>query len=291
MNMKRPYVIFYSLLIYAMAEVIWWGLLLVRSQPDRKGMIMGEGAVFLFIFIVGGYSLHKAIKKEKKLQKQQKNFLLSVTHELKSPLASIKLYLQTILKRELDKEKQKSFLTKSLVDIERLHDLVENMLLASKIDGHSYSFPKEKFNLSELVEDIVSRLQVNKCDLNQQTVSADIDRDIEIEGDRFSLSAMVNNLIENAIKYSGPCEVVKVKLFRKNNAVHLMVADHGIGIPDVEKHKIFDMFYRVGNEDTRNTKGTGLGLYIVKQVAEKHLANIFIRDNRPTGTIFEVVFA
>lgn len=289
--MKKPYFIFYALLIYAMAEVIWWGVLLVRSEPDRLGMILGEGAVFLFIFIVGGYFLHKAINKERKMQQQQKNFLLSVTHELKSPLASIKLYLQTILKRDLDKEKQQSFLNKSLLDIERLDDLVENMLLASKIENRTYTFPKEKFNFSELVEEIISRLQISKCDYNQQTVIGDIDRDIEILGDRFALSALVNNLIENAIKYSGQCEVVKVKLFHKNGAIHLMVADHGVGIPELEKNKIFEKFYRVGNEDTRNTKGTGLGLYIVKQVSEKHKANILIRNNRPTGSIFEVVFA
>lgn len=289
--MRKPYFIFYALLLYAMAEVIWWGILLVRMQPNRLGMILGEGAVFLFIFFVGGYFLHKAIKKERNMQQQQKNFLLSVTHELKSPLASIKLYLQTILKRDLDKEKRESFLSKCLLDIDRLDDLVENMLLASKIENHTYTYPKEKFDFSKLVDENVNRLQINKCDYNQQTVSADIDPAIEILGDRFALSALVNNLIENAIKYSGPCEIVKVKLFRKNNAIHLLVADHGVGIPDLEKNKIFDKFYRIGNEDTRNTKGTGLGLYIVKQVAEKHKADILIRDNRPTGSIFEVVFA
>lgn len=289
--MRKPYFIFYALLLYAMAEVIWWGILLVRMQPNRLGMILGEGAVFLFIFFVGGYFLHKAIKKEWNMQQQQKNFLLSVTHELKSPLASIKLYLQTILKRDLDKEKRESFLSKCLLDIDRLDDLVENMLLASKIENHTYTYPKEKFDFSRLVEENVNRLQINKCDYNQQTVSADIDPAIEILGDRFALSALVNNLIENAIKYSGPCEVVKVKLFRKNGAIHLMVADHGVGIPDLEKNKIFDKFYRIGNEDTRNTKGTGLGLYIVKQVSEKHKADILIRDNRPTGSIFEIVFA
>ncbi|MVN20584.1 sensor histidine kinase [Mucilaginibacter arboris] len=289
--MRKPFIIFYFLIFYTLAELIWWSVLLVRSQPGRIGMILGELAVFIAIFSVGAYFLHKSINNERRLHQQQKNFLLSVTHELKSPLASIKLYLQTIQKRDLNREQQLNFISKSLVDIERLNDMVENMLIASRIDNSSYTFPKEKFNLSELVQTIVSRLQINKCDCNQQIISADVDPDVEIVGDKFALSSMINNLVENAIKYSGPCEVVEVKLKRKEQSVHLMVADHGIGIADVEKPRIFDKFYRVGNEDTRNTKGTGLGLFIVKHVLDKHDATIKVRDNKPSGSIFEVVFA
>jgi two-component system phosphate regulon sensor histidine kinase PhoR len=289
--MRKPFLIFYFLVFYTFAELLWWSVLLVRSQPNRTGMILGELSVFIVVFAVGAYFLHKSINSERRLHQQQKNFLLSVTHELKSPLASIKLYLQTIQKRDLNREQQMNFIGKCLVDIERLNDMVENMLIASRIDNSSYTFPKEKFNLSELVQTIVSRLQINKCDCNQQIISADVAPDIEIVGDKFALSSMINNLVENAIKYSGPCEVVEVKLQRKEQSVHLMVADHGIGISDAEKPRIFDKFYRVGNEDTRNTKGTGLGLFIVKHVLDKHEATIKVRDNKPSGSIFEVVFA
>src|SRR5690606_11325981 len=137
----------------------WWGSLLIAAQPEKKAMIMSEGAVFLLIFVVSAYYLQKTIKKERKLHEQQRNFLLSVTHELKSPLASIKLYLQTILKRELEKEKRESFLKNSLKDIERLDDLVENMLIATRIENRSYSFPKEKFDFSDLVSKVAERLQ------------------------------------------------------------------------------------------------------------------------------------
>ncbi|MGI4728007.1 MAG: sensor histidine kinase [Janthinobacterium lividum] len=289
--MRKPLLIFYFLFFYTLAELIWWSVLLVRAQPNRIGMIIGELAVFIAIFSIGAYFLHKSINSERRLHQQQKNFLLSVTHELKSPLASIKLYLQTIQKRDLERGQQMNFIGKSLVDIERLNDLVENMLIASRIDNSSYTFPKETFDLSELVQTIVGRLQINKCDCNQQIISAQVEPNIEIMGDKFALSSMINNLVENAIKYSGPCEVVEVKLKRKEQSVHLMVADHGIGISDAEKPRIFDKFYRVGNEDTRNTKGTGLGLFIVKHVLDKHEATIKVRDNKPSGSIFEVVFA
>jgi signal transduction histidine kinase len=289
--MKRPFIIFYAIITYATAELIWWGYMLVRLQPQRTAMILGEGSVFALVFVVGALSLHKSIRKERRLQHQKKNFLLSVTHELKSPLASIKLLLQTIQKRDLSKQQIQDFIGKSLLDIERLDDMVENMLLASKIDNRSYTFPKAEFNLSALVDNVVNRLQLNKCDINEQLINAEIEPKIEITGDKFALTSVVTNLIENAIKYSGPCEVVDVKLYSRDSKIFLEVADHGIGIQDAEKSRIFDKFYRVGSEDTRNTKGTGLGLYIVKEVLDKHDASIRVKDNDPSGSIFEVVFA
>jgi signal transduction histidine kinase len=289
--MKRSFVIFYALITYALAELVWWGYMLVKSQPGRIGMIMGEGMVFALVFGTGAIYLHKSFNRERRLQDQKKNFLLSVTHELKSPLASIKLMLQTIQKRDLNKAQILDFIDKALLDIERLDDMVENMLLASKIENSSYTFPKAHFSLSVLVDSIVNRLQITKCDGNQQIINAEIESKIEIDGDKFALTSVVNNLIENAIKYSKPCETVDVKLFSKDNRIYLQVADHGIGIADAEKARIFDKFYRVGSEDTRNTKGTGLGLYIVKQVLDKHEASIRVKDNRPVGSIFEVVFA
>ncbi|WP_207429723.1 cell wall metabolism sensor histidine kinase WalK [Pedobacter sp. SYSU D00535] len=286
--MRKPLVIFYALSIYVLVELIWWAYLLISVQPERKGMILGEGAVFLLIFISGVYYLQKTLKKERKLHEQQKNFLLSVTHELKSPLASIKLYLQTILKRELDKAQIHSFLNNSLKDIERLDDLVENMLIATRIENRSYSFPKEEFNFSELIQKVAGRLQIHTC--STQIIKTKLQPDVAITGDKFALTLVVSNLIENAVKYSPPCAEVEVSLLEKNNTICLAVADKGIGIKDEEKLRIFDKFYRVGSEETRKTKGTGLGLYIVKQVLENHHAQIKVKNNRPTGSIFEVTF-
>lgn len=286
--MRRPLLIFYSLIIYTVLQVTWWGRLLLAAKPDSLAMILGESAVFIFIFIVGIYYMHKAIKGERKLHRQQKNFLLSVTHELKSPLASIKLYLETILKRDLDPAQQNSFLKNSLKDIERLDDLVENMLIATKIENQSYTFPKEQLNFSQLVNSVVERLQLHTC--NSEVIKVSVQPFIFLNGDKFALTSVVTNLIENAVKYSPPCEEVKVTLKQKGDQIYFIVADLGIGINDQEKSRIFEKFYRVGSEETRKTKGTGLGLFIVKQVLDKHQALIKVRNNNPSGTIFEVIF-
>lgn len=286
--MRRPLIIFYCLVTYAVLQLIWWGRLLLDAKPNSKGMILGETAVFVFIFFVGAYYLHKALNKERNMHVQQRNFLLSVTHELKSPLASIKLYLQTILKRNLEWEQQKSFISNSLKDIERLDDLVENMLIATKIESNSYTYPKENFNFSQLVAAVADRLQVHTC--NTQIIIPKIQPGIIINGDKFALTSVVTNLIENAVKYSPPCAEIHVKLFKSKGQIHFVVADEGIGINDHEKSRIFEKFYRVGSEDTRKTKGTGLGLFIVKQVLDKHLASIKVKNNQPSGTVFEVIF-
>jgi signal transduction histidine kinase len=120
---------------------MWWGYMLVSLQPRRFAMIMGEGSMFIIVFLLGRIPHAQSVNKERKLMEQKKNFLLSVTHELKSPLASIKILLQTIQKRDLTKAQILDFIDKSLLDVERLDDMVENMLLASKIDNRSYSFP------------------------------------------------------------------------------------------------------------------------------------------------------
>ncbi len=286
--MRKAFILFYIITLYVFAEMAWWGFLLIKAEPDRRAMVLGEGAVFLFLVVLGIFQMHKTLSRKEKLHHQQKNFLLSVTHELKSPLASIKLYLQTILKRDLDEEQRKSFINNSLKDIERLDDLVENMLLASKIENRSYSFPQTEFNFSELLTKVVDRLQVHSC--SSQTIKACVTPNLYVKGDQIAITSVISNLIENAIKYSPACAEVLVSLVPQGDQILLEVADHGPGIPDGEKTRIFEKFYRIGNEDTRQTKGTGLGLYIVKKVLEMHQAQVSVSDNLPVGTKFEITF-
>lgn len=286
--MRKALFLFYFLIFYAITQLLWWGYILIKFEPERKGMIIGEGLIFMLIFIWGALKLKKQVKREHEINTQQQNFLLAVTHELKSPLASVKLYIQTILKRELDREQQKVFLSNSLKDIERLDDLVENVLLSTKLENRAYQLPKEVFDMSDLVEQIIDRLQKNAC--KTQVIKADLDEHINLKADKFAITNVITNLVENAVKYSPACGMIYVKLKEEGGNLIFSVADHGIGIPDEEKRLIFNKFYRVGSEATRKTKGTGLGLYIVRTVLQKHNASIRVKDNKPSGSIFEVTF-
>jgi len=286
--MTKPQGIFYILLTYVVLQLVWWGYLIIKLAPEKLSMVIGEFSVFVFLLLVGVYRLQRSILEEEKLNKQQRNFLLSVTHELKSPLASIKLYLQTILKRDLEPAKKEGFIKNSLADIERLDDLVENMLMATKFEYNNYSFPKELFNLSELVTSVIQRFGI--LSQGKFEITRTIEEGIMLRGDRFALASAINNLVENACKYSPAHSQIEIRLLSMKDGIHFSVADQGPGIVATEKRKIFQKFYRSCNEETRETRGAGLGLFIVKQVADNHSASIEVRNNKPAGTVFELVF-
>ena len=316
----RPLFIFYLLVAYVFLQFAWWTFLMVQQNNEiyqqrsalnvvksqttlsmakaendfkrelhkRWIMIMGEGSVFLGLMILGIMKIKKTFKAEAALAQQQKNFLLSVTHELKSPLTSTKLQMQTLLKRELSKDKQTEIITNAIVDTERLNHLVENILMAAKIDNISYPLYKESTPLDVFVKDIFLSM-ASTLDI-QKNLVLNLQEGISMEIDRLSFPSIVLNLFENAIKYSKKDAKIAISLFKKDNKILLSVADNGIGIDEKERENIFQKFYRIGNEETRTAKGTGLGLYIVKYLVETHGGKIVVKDNSPQGSIFEMEF-
>jgi signal transduction histidine kinase len=317
---SRPLFVFYLLVAYVFLQFAWWTysmfqlnneistlkneLNLIKGESTeqiilygneinsklrkRWIMISSEGAVFVGLLLFGVYRIRKTFKQEEELADRQKNFLLSVTHELKSPIASAKLQLQTILKRDLDKGKQKEILQNALSDTDRLNNLVENILLAAKIDNSNFFLKKDRINLSEYLSENME--QTIALFNYKQSVKLNIEKDIYLDIDRNTFPSIILNLFENAVKYSPETSTIIIDLKQNNNTVILQVRDEGNGIPEEDKTRIFEKFYRIGNENTRSTKGTGLGLYIVKHLAELHQGNVSVRNNSPKGSIFEVVF-
>lgn len=260
---------------------------LVAEYERQKVMIWGEGAFFLISLVVSIYLMNIGYRKEGMLARQQSNFLLSITHELKSPIASIRLVLETFLKRDLSKEHINRFSGNGLKEVERLNNLVNNILLAARIEtSHELKF--DEVDIEEILRGMLSQLR-------EKYPTFDFDYRLEgdipkITADKMGISILSINLLENAIKYAGDQKFVGVTLSRQEDNVLLEVADLGEGIPDKEKKKIFDKFYRIGNENTRKSKGTGLGLYIVNEIAKAHKGQIQIKNNMPRGVIFQVAF-
>jgi two-component system phosphate regulon sensor histidine kinase PhoR len=317
--MRRPALIFTLLSFYVIFQFIWWAYLLIdlndevythkienvtlqKLSPEqrsteikffekkidqRRWMVLGEGSVFLALIIYGSLLMIRAYRQEVFLARQQKNFLLSITHEFKSPLAAIKLYLQTLLRHDLDKNKQQSFINSAINDADRLNNLVENALLANLIDHKGYSFSKEDINFSAFIRLMTQKFQQMP---DHGTLTVQAEENLHLYADKNALNILVNNLLENAWKYSVTDKNIAVKLFSENKSIVLEIADHGIGVPDAEKQKIFKKFYRIGNEETRRTKGTGLGLFICKYIIESHDGKITLRDNKPNGTVVRVEF-
>ncbi|TAH42841.1 MAG: HAMP domain-containing histidine kinase [Bacteroidetes bacterium] len=310
----RPILFLYLLAFYILVQFCWWAYLLIdlnaevfehrienvrlkseskesqekeiayleKKIKQRRWMVIGEGSVFLILLVWGSYHSIKAFKKEVDLARQQKNFLLSITHEFKSPLASIKLYLQTILRHNLDRDKEISFINNAISDTERLNNLVENALLANLINHKGYNFDREEINLSAFVRLIVQKFQNVP---NHEKITSHIEDGIYILGDKNAFHLLLSNLIENAWKYSPQEKSIVVDLEKTADGIKLCVSDQGVGIPDEFKNKIFQKFFRIGNEETRKSKGTGLGLFIVKHIVEGHEGKIFVLDNKPQGTV------
>jgi signal transduction histidine kinase len=259
---------------------------IVEKHNRQKWMIFGEGSVFLVLLILGTIQLFRTFSKEVSLAKQQNNFLLSITHELKSPIASIKLSLQTLNKRVQFEEKYQRLITNSIEDTDRLQGLVENILFAARMENHSYSFERKEENISDIIEHLVEKFKINVG--NTRTVHATIQPDIDYKIDKEAFRSALMNLFENACKYSNLNSLIQIHFYQKDNQLFIEVKDEGKGISSEEKTKIFEKFYRIGNEATRNTKGTGLGLFIVKKVIESHNGKVWVENNQPKGSIFKV---
>lgn len=256
-----------------------------RKYTRQKFMILAEGSVFIALLVAGLFGVNRVFRKEIELAEQQRNFLLSITHELKSPLSTIKISLQTLLKRKLDQEKTDKLVNNSLADLDRLESLVDNILFAAKIERSETGFSNEEIEASEIVARVAERFAHNKKQIRIITL---VQPHLYLRLDGLAFTSVVINLIENAIKYSEEETEVHVRLFTKGDHAIFEVADQGIGVPVALRHKIFEKFYRIGSEDTRKTKGTGLGLYIVKRFVEIYNGQIAVRDNSPRGSIFSV---
>jgi len=292
----RPTFWLYFLGAYVVLQFAWWGYHLIElsayiPQEDaqlakRIGMVFGEGAVFLFILIFGIYRIRKGIAKEFELQKRQNNFLLTVTHELKTPLAALKLYLQTLQKHNLTEEKKESIIDGALSENERLVQLIENILNTSRAENKAFELNKETIDLSLLSAQLTERYQKRYKSLQ---FKIDIPNGLYLKADPNMLETILVNLLENAIKYGGATQEIAIKAVPLDRFITLTISDEGPGIAANERTHIFEKFYRIGNEDTRKASGSGLGLYLVAELVHLHKGQVRCQENHPRGCVFEVI--
>jgi two-component system sensor histidine kinase CiaH len=309
-------IVYWFLLVYIIAALVWWFIALQQQsrqmtnlkmhqlRPDdptyqvkahqinfeenrKTAQYIGEGVTFLVFFLTGAIFVYFPVRRQIKLQLQQQNFMMAVTHELKTPIAVVRLNLETLQKYRLDENKQQKIIQSSLQESSRLDTLANNILLAAQLDAGAYRLSKDELDFSALTlsaaNDFRNRFPERKWQIY-------IEPRLSLHGDDRLLQMLVNNLIENAIKYSSKEAPLTVELGKEKMNVVLKVKDQGGGIAARERKKIFEKFYRIGNEGTRTAPGTGLGLYLCKRIAKDHKAHILVSDNSPAGSIFTVVF-
>ncbi|WP_235295651.1 sensor histidine kinase [Portibacter marinus] len=307
MNNKTKVRVFSIIVVgYMLAALVWWALLLNRktntiyelqslhphNYPSfeeeyvrQQYMIFGEAIVIGGAMILGIILLNRAFKREMVAVKQQKNFLLSVTHELKSPITAIRLILDTFKRKKLNQEQTSVLIQNGQMEADRLHKLVEDLLMAARLNPKT-TLVLESVNVHHIIEDLLASYQRNYPAFEFKFVR---------EGSHYtaktnesSLYLIVSNILDNAVKYSYKHKMVIIRLYNKNQEIRLTIEDQGQGIPEAEKRKIFDQFYRIGDENIRTSQGTGLGLYLVNELSSKLNMKVMVRDNEPEGTIFEL---
>ena len=255
------------------------------AYKRQEWMILGEASVFVLSLLIGIVFINRGYHKEILAAKQSSNFLLSITHELKSPIASIRLGFETLQRKKLSEEQAHVLLKNGINDTDRLNNLVSDLLLSARLES-TYQLNTELFSLEILIEECVQLLKqkfpsaILKVNLIQEMP--------EILADYSAIRSVIINLLENAVKYSDRVPEINIGLTSNNERCVIEISDKGIGIDQSERKKIFEKFYRIGNEDQRKTKGTGLGLYIVDQIVRAHNGSITVSSNQPKGTIFNV---
>jgi len=313
-------IVYWILLTYIIVALVWWFLTLytqnetmfalrkqnlqsvanadsknyheeltkIEDQRTRNiAKYIGEGGTFLLLILVGAVYVYRSVRRQFRTQQQQQNFVMAITHELKTPISVSRLNLETLQRHKLDDEKKEKLLNMTMQETLRLDNLINNILISSQLDGHSYRISKEELNFSDLVNDVAHQFCARYHD---RMLVQKLQEDIDINGDPLLLKLLVSNLLENANKYSPKDKPITIELKKSTDLIQLQVQDEGCGIGDHEKKNVFKKFYRIGNEKTRTAKGTGLGLYLCKKIAVDHEGSIKVEDNQPRGTNFIVSF-
>jgi two-component system, OmpR family, sensor histidine kinase CiaH len=311
-NIKLALLVYWLMVLYFLISLSWWYIelndqniemanhkindlqktdaayqeKLSAINKEKTGnfyQFIGEGALTLVLILAGAAYLLRQFKNEVQSISRQQSFLTAITHELKTPIAISKLNLETIQKHKLTTVQLERLLYNTLQETNRMDSLCNNLLVSRQIDDKGYQTVMEDLNFSTLVNECIDGF-TNR--FPQRDIKRKVRFDVFTKGDKFLLQMGVNNLIENAIKYSPKDKAVEINLYVEHNSAVLKVIDEGCGILEEDRVKIFKKYYRVGNEATKSAKGTGLGLFIVKRITQTHDAKITMKSNPIGGTIF-----
>lgn len=259
----------------------------VRETLRKKKMAwIGEGLTLGFITILIGIAMYLYLDKIIRLNAQQNNFLLAVTHELKTPIAATKLALQTI-KKDSSQKLLPKMLEMANSNVIRLSQMVEQILMATRFESKFIDPLMVEIDLQEEIQSTLLAMELSP-EINSR-IKTDIPEGILMNADEKMIQTVFRNLITNAIKYAEEGDIT-IQAHSSADWITISFSDLGMGIPDAEKKKVFEKFYRVGEEKTRTKPGSGLGLYLVKKITEMHDGKVSIEDNSPNGTRFILNF-
>lgn len=284
-SLKWPILVAILMIVMLVGLTIGWVLLNVFSALDAEKtsrsaiywILLSVGAVFFACLLAGVILYLIWIIQNINLNRRQSNFIDAVTHELKTPIASLKLYLQTLNRREVQGPQRQEFYATMMEDVDRLDRLINQLLDVARLQRDKQDLDaKEWVSLRELVDECVSRLA------KQHSVSTDLFRieieDCQVLAHRIDIDVLLGNLLDNAIKYSAQEPEIEIRITFQNDSALIAISDNGQGIPRHLRRKIFWRFYRAGDELERRKPGVGLGLFLVRSIVERLKGSIVVSE-------------
>ena len=306
---RAAFLVFNFMLIFLMANAVWWFILMERvidekiemsqelgasleviehiyeQESSRRRMVMLEAVVFFLVLLAGLWMIYRTLVKQRELRQQQENFMMAITHELKTPLASINLYVDSLLTPEITEQEKQNILPRIKHDVYRLKRQIENVLEVARHNGLTEKSSYESFDLSQLLGQRLDALKKFYTEVNYK-LKADIEKSVRIYGDRRSIGKAIDLILENSLVHNEGRNIeIMVELSLNNNVISLNIGDNGRGVDKEEMASIFDQFYRAGPELTRPSYGTGLGLYIAKEIINSHGGTISVISDGPSKGI------
>jgi signal transduction histidine kinase len=282
-----------GLILVAVALTVAWQILAApESVPRAVGPARAVAYFFgslLFLLLIAGLVLIVILLlREVRLNERQSNFVSAVTHELKTPVASLKLYLDTLEYRDVTAERRMEFYRTMRQDIERLNGTINHVLSVAKYTDRPVVDPRP-LDLARLVRRAIE-LTLTRYQLPKEAIRCDGAQSLRVAGDTQALETAVLNLLDNAVKYSRDRVEVEVEVWGDaDGQAHVRVRDHGIGMSRTHLPFIFSRFYRIGPEVRRSRTGTGLGLFIVRSIVKGHRGTIAADSPGPDrGSTFTI---
>jgi two-component system phosphate regulon sensor histidine kinase PhoR len=287
-SLKWPILLAIVMIVMLVGLTIGWILITIFGA---NWILLSVGSS-MFVFVLLGVVLYLVWSIQQiNLNRRQSNFIDAVTHELKSPITSLKLFLQTLGKRNIDEAQRQEFYHSMLDDVDRLDQLITQLLDVARLQQDSNEpEPESWVAIESTLEEFTNKL-VAQHHISRDCVSIECPP-CDVWARRVDIDILVRNLIDNALKYAGkpPVVEIKVRVDSQSGNTTILVSDNGIGIPRHLHRKIFRRFYRVGNELERTKPGTGLGLFLVRSIVRRIRGSIRVVDlPKNSGSRFELV--
>lgn len=238
-----------------------------QERRSHLNQYRWEGAFFLLVLLVGIGVLWRVLRQEAELRRRQQNFLAAVSHELKSPIASLQLATETMIRRPLDEQRRAELLGRNLKDLGRLQRLVSNLLAVPRLEGGHIELERSRVELGPAVSEVLSDLEAAGFE-RASAVAVRVPPGVAVDADPVGVATVLRNLLENALQATAAGGAVTVEARAVEDAVELAVTDQGVGFDPAESRRLFEMFYRPGDEMLRRKRGTGLGLYLVQRFVQ-----------------------